>query len=68
MSDRFLTVAQAQARVKRSKRTIENWITEGLPVVMLEGMRYVEQEALLAHFRMKLQSNPNRRRRAERDG
>lgn len=63
--DPYLTVTAAAARVKRSKRTIETWIAEGLPVTVVDGLRYIETNALFDTLREKLQAAKNRPRRAE---
>jgi hypothetical protein len=56
-----LTITEAAARVRRSKRTIEYWINTGpledrLPVTRLAGVRYVELTDLLTKFRKVLQA------------
>lgn len=54
-------MAKAAQRVKRKRRTIERWISEGeLPVLWVNGVRYVDEVKLLRVFREKLESNPAR--------
>jgi excisionase family DNA binding protein len=58
-----LTITEAAARVKRSTRTIEQWISDGdLEVVEIRNMqgkvirRYVEEGQLLTVLRSKTSS------------
>jgi hypothetical protein len=66
--DAYFTVTAAAQRLKRSKRTIETWIAEGLPTVTVDGVRYIETGALFEVFRTKMQAARNRPRHAHSDG
>jgi transposase len=69
----LLTVKEAAKRVKRSVRTIERWITDGLQVIWLSNVRYISEEKLLAELRERNLNDPSKarettaaKRRAER--
>jgi predicted site-specific integrase-resolvase len=60
-----LTVQQAATRVRRSRQTIENWITEGLlDVTAVRNTRgtvirrYLDETQLLTVLRQKLTTRP----------
>lgn len=60
----FHTVTTAAKRVKRSRQTIETWITQGLPVIHIKKgnrtTRYINETDLLKVYRDKLRNNPSR--------
>lgn len=47
----FYTIDEAAARVKRTRRTIERWIDQGLRVDVLDGRQYVREDLLLTAYR-----------------
>ena len=54
----WLTYRQAARRVHRSIRTIRRWKRNGMPTILREGVRYVDEETLLAHWRARMQADP----------
>ncbi len=66
-STEYFTVKSAAARVNRSRRTIERWIDQGMPVREVKNTRgtvvrrYIARSDLLEAYREALLSNPTRR-------
>jgi transposase len=64
MTDKHYTVTQAAKRVKRSRRTIETWIAQGMKVTHIQHgktiTRYIDEAELLRTYRNKLRNNPAR--------
>ena len=56
--DEYLTRAQAAARVRKSDRTIRNYLAAGLPVHVVLGTGYIHLEQLQAM----LKANHSRRK------
>lgn len=57
----WLTYREAARRVHRTVRTIRRWKKNGMPTILRDGIRYVEEEALLAWWRARLQADPAHR-------
>jgi hypothetical protein len=63
----FLSIQDAAERAGRSIRTIEIWITEGMPVVVTKNRngtvirRQVAEDDLMTHKREKMLRNPSAR-------
>lgn len=58
MHPTWLTYRQAARRVHRTIRTIRRWKKNGMPTILRDGIRYVEEETLLAWWRDRLQADP----------
>ena len=58
MDEVWLTYKQAARRVHRTTRTIRGWKQRGMPTVLRDGKRYVEEETLLAWWRERLNNWP----------
>jgi hypothetical protein len=63
--DPYYSVKAAAARVKRSTRTIESWIADGMQTVLVDGVHQIEVGVLFETLRTKLQAAKNRPRRAD---
>lgn len=56
---RYLTVREAAERVERSRRQVETWIHDGLPVFRFgDRIRYVREDHLLHELRRRELTNP----------
>lgn len=58
MDETWLTYRQAAHRVHRTIRTIRRWKKNGMPTILRHGIRYVEEETLLAWWRQRLSADP----------
>jgi hypothetical protein len=58
---RYLTLAEAAARVEKTRRTVERWRLPRYHVPSRPLVRYVREDELLAALRRALVSNPTRR-------
>lgn len=58
MDETWLTYRQATRRVHRSIRTIRRWKRNGMPTILRDGVRYVDEETLLAWWRDRMQAWP----------
>ena len=55
MEDRELyDVRSASRRVKRSRRTMYDWMHAGMPYRLVGGRRFIEHDALLGMLRTKI--------------
>ena len=54
----WLDYQQAARRVGRTKRTIRGWKQHGMPTILRDGKRYVDEEVLLTWWRARLQAWP----------
>lgn len=61
MDATWLTYRQAARRVHRTIRTIRRWKKNGMPTILRSGVRYVEEETLLAWWRDRLMADPAHR-------
>ncbi|PZE89954.1 hypothetical protein [Curtobacterium sp. MCBD17_008] len=49
MTSEILTLDAAAKRIRRSKRTVEQWAANGMPTVLYGGRRYVQLTDLVTH-------------------
>lgn len=49
MSPEILTLDAAAKRIRRSKRTIEQWVADGMDTVLHQGRRYVLLSVLVQY-------------------
>lgn len=61
----WLTIAEAAREVRRSRRTVERWLVDGLPCVRVLGVRYVHRDVLFARLRAILVAEPEVKTRRE---
>lgn len=61
MDETWLTYRQAARRVHRTVRTIRRWKRNGMPTRLDRGVRYVEEETLLAWWRARMIADPAHR-------
>lgn len=66
MAAKWLTYRQAARRVHRTIRTIRRWKKNGMPTILRGGIRYVEEETLLRHWRARLSADPVHQARLRR--
>lgn len=59
------TIKAASVRVGRDTRTIKRWLRDGLRCREVAGVVVIEHDALMAQFRARMLSNPNRKRRGD---
>lgn len=66
----LLNYTEAAKRVKRSVRNVRRWAAEGMPMVEIDGMMYVDEPVLLKWWRERMAASPAhyyRMRRERRD-
>jgi hypothetical protein len=67
MEDRELyDIRSASRRVKRSRRTIYDWMRAGLTFKLIGGRRYISHDDLIRMLRVKI-SNERRHQFAKKD-
>jgi hypothetical protein len=54
------TIKAAAARVGKSPRTIERWVRGGMRCREVAGIVVIDHADLMAQYRAKITSNPNR--------
>lgn len=57
------TIKAAAKRTEKSTRTIERWVRAGMKCRQVAGVVIIDHHDLMAFYRSKLVSNPNRTRR-----
>lgn len=55
------TIKAAARRVRRSTRTIEQWIADGLPSRKFRGITIIDHDPLIAEMKKRNRANPNKR-------
>lgn len=61
----WFTIAEAAREVGRSRRTVERWLSTGLQMQRVRGVRYVREEDLFARLRLILMTEPEVKTRRE---
>jgi len=56
------TIKAAATRVERDTRTVRRWLADGLRCREVAGVVVIDHADLMAHFRARILSNPNRRK------
>lgn len=55
------TIKAAARRVRRHPRTIEQWLSDGLPSRKFRGITIIDHAPLIAEMKKRNRANPNKR-------
>ncbi|MEF2979081.1 hypothetical protein [Subtercola sp. YIM 133946] len=61
----FLSMRDAGRRVRRSRRTIRRWMSQGMPFEWIDGRKFVELDVLLATLRTKISAKKSHQYRKQ---
>lgn len=56
----LLTFKQASKLVRRSVRTLDRWVDDGMAVAWFSGVRYVRHDVLMAELKARNLANPTK--------